>query len=88
MAAGMLLDREKFEQFSYAFDEQVRYFLSPDDLQKVIHSDVELKAGDIGLLLAQPIRSAGLWGQSFSGPVFDGEFELVQNVLWVRSISK
>ncbi len=78
MAAGMLLDRDKFKQFSCAFDEEVRRFLSAEDLQRVIHSDGELQAHDINLPLAQLIRNAGPWGQSFPEPVFDGEFELVQ----------
>jgi len=43
----------------------------------VIESDGELSGGDLNLALAEAIRNAGPWGQSFSEPVFDGEFEVI-----------
>lgn len=78
MAAGLTLKRADYERFSQAFDDEVRRILNPDDLRAVIHSDGELNSADVNLELAELLRYAAPWGQGFPEPIFDGEFELVQ----------
>lgn len=78
MAAGLSLPLEKLAEFSEAFDREVRRHLSAHDLQGVIHSDGCLPADNMNLELAELLRQAGPWGQSFPEPVFDGEFEIIQ----------
>ncbi|HEY0721284.1 MAG TPA: single-stranded-DNA-specific exonuclease RecJ [Gammaproteobacteria bacterium] len=78
MAAGMTLRRSDLEQFSSAFDEEVRRHLSPEDLRGVVLSDGELVAEEIDLALAETLRQAVPWGQGFPEPLFDGEFEVEQ----------
>ncbi len=78
MAAGMSLDKAKFEDFKTAFDAEVRRQLHSDDLQACILSDGDLSEADMNLPMAHELREAGPWGQHFPEPVFDGEFYLMQ----------
>lgn len=78
MAAGLSLERERFETFSAAFDEEVRRHLSATDLQGLVHSDGELSAEELTLGLAEILRGAGPWGQGFPEPVFHGDFEVIE----------
>jgi single-stranded-DNA-specific exonuclease len=79
MAAGLSLERARFDEFRAAFDTEVRRHLSAGDLRGVISSDGPLEPADIGLALARELRGAGPWGQGFPEPVFDGEFEVMSN---------
>lgn len=81
MAAGMTLNRENFEAFSQAFDEEVRRHLDEDDLTAVLVSDGDLQPGDFNLHIASQLREAGPWGQHFPEPLFDGEFFILQQRL-------
>lgn len=78
MAAGMTLDKENLQIFEKAFDEEVRSHLKADDLKGEIQSDGELEEEDFSLTLAQELRDAGPWGQTFPEPLFDGEFKIIQ----------
>ncbi len=77
MAAGLSLPRDKYHQFAQAFDQQVKQHLHVDDLYARIDSDGELAEADITLQIAELIQQAGPWGQGFPEPMFDGEFDLV-----------
>jgi single-stranded-DNA-specific exonuclease len=77
MAAGLSLPRTHFDAFQRAFAEEVARHLDADDLHGEIHSDGTLAADDLTLDLAQQLRAAGPWGQGFPEPMFDGEFEVV-----------
>ena len=81
MAAGLSLAAEKYESFSQAFDREARRLLTLSDLTGELLSDGELAALDIDLPLAQLIRAAGPWGQGFPEPLFDGEFEVLNQRL-------
>jgi|TARA_Y100000310_G_scaffold323554_1_gene384133 single-stranded-DNA-specific exonuclease len=78
MAAGLTLDRSKFDEFKEAFDGEVRLKLSEDDLQGTILSDGELSPGEFSLSTAQLLRKGGPWGEGFAEPLFDGIFNIVQ----------
>ena len=77
MAAGLSLDKSRFEAFIVAFDEEARRHLTSDDLQGTILSDGELTATDFTLELAEALRNGGPWGQGFPEPCFDGVFDVV-----------
>ena len=76
MAAGLSLERARFDEFRAAFDTEVRRHLGAGDLRGTILSDGPLETADIALPLARVLRGAGPWGQGFPEPVFDGEFEV------------
>ena len=77
MAAGLSLDRHKYDAFAQAFNQEVRQRLREEDLQGVLLTDGELQEEEIALGPAEALRSAGPWGQAFPEPLFDGTFELV-----------
>ncbi|UAW97735.1 single-stranded-DNA-specific exonuclease RecJ [Halopseudomonas nanhaiensis] len=81
MAAGLSLPAAHFEQFSQAFDAEVRRQLCAEDLTGRLLSDGELCADEFTLELAAQLREAGPWGQHFPEPGFHGEFSLIQQRL-------
>lgn len=81
MAAGLSLSAEKYESFRLAFDKEARRLLTLEDLTGELHSDGELNDADIDLPLARVLRDAGPWGQGFPEPLFDGEFEVLNQRL-------
>ena len=79
MAAGLSLERTRYDEFRAAFDDEVRRHLSAGDLRGIISSDGPLEPAEIGLALARELRRAGPWGQGFPEPVFDGEFQVMSS---------
>ncbi len=77
MAAGLSLDKSRFEEFVVAFDAEARRHLGSDDLHGTLWSDGELTPADFTLELAETLRHGGPWGQGFPEPLFDGTFEIV-----------
>lgn len=77
MAAGLTVPLAAFKAFSAAFDKIISSQLNTRDLQQAYLTDGELTSQDLTLELAQLMREAGPWGQSFPEPLFDGVFELL-----------
>jgi len=78
MAAGMTLKAADLKAFDAAFNQVLRSSVDDETLQDVIHSDGELDNSELSLEQAEALRAAGPWGQAFPEPVFDGDFEVVQ----------
>ena len=78
MAAGLSLKEIDYEAFKQAFNQELKRFVTAEDLNGSLHSDGELTAKEISFGLANDILQAGPWGQGFPEPQFDGEFELVE----------
>ena len=74
MAAGLSLDRERFDEFAAAFEMEVQRHAKEVDLEHAIHSDGTLDTGEISLATAELLETAGPWGQGFPEPLFDGQF--------------
>jgi len=79
MAAGLSLKEIDYEAFKQAFDQELKRFVTAEDLNGSLYSDGELTAKEITFGLANDILKAGPWGQGFPEPQFDGEFELVES---------
>ena len=77
MAAGLTIAESDYEHFTQTFDKEVRNHLNEDDLQGVILSDGELLASEFSMKIAEELRYAGPWGQTFQEPVFDGVFNIM-----------
>lgn len=77
MAAGLTLERDAFDAFSAAFDEEVGRWLSDEDLCGTILSDGMLGPSDFTLELAEALRDGGPWGAGFPEPIFDGTFDVL-----------
>ena len=76
MAAGLSLPLARFAEFAALFDAEARKGLSKEDLEQRVVSDGELE-GKLNLATARKIAEAAPWGQGFPEPVFDGEFEII-----------
>ena len=86
MAAGLSLPLARFAEFAALFDAEARKGLSKGDLEQQVVSDGELE-GKFNLATARKIAEAAPWGQGFPEPVFDGEFEIIdQRILGVRHL--
>lgn len=81
MAAGLTIDRKRYEEFAAAFLVEVGHHAEEVHLQAFIESDGELTPGDFQLDLATALRFAGPWGQHFPEPLFDGRFRVVNQRL-------
>ena len=78
MAAGLSLERAKYDDFCQAFEQEVDLRLSDEDLADRIFSDGELTAAELTLELAGLVRAGGPWGQGFPEPLFDGKFDILE----------
>ena len=78
MAAGLSLKKDKFADFSKAFDKEASRLLTEDDLQSCVMSDGALAPDEISIDNATLIHYATPWGQLFPEPIFDNEFLFVQ----------
>jgi single-stranded-DNA-specific exonuclease len=58
------------------FDEEARRWLTDEYLEKVIVSDGEIEE-ELSLDLARQVVMAAPWGQGFPEPLFDGDFEVL-----------
>lgn len=81
MAAGLALEKSLLGAFTQAFDAVVQSHLGANGLEPVIDSDGPLQRDELCLDYAERIVKAGPWGQGFVEPVFDGEFEVLQQKL-------
>jgi single-stranded-DNA-specific exonuclease len=78
MAAGLSIKKRDFDKFQQVLDQLAKKWLKEEDLIGVILSDGELALDELTLDFAEQLRNAGPWGQSFSEPLFDDTFSLIQ----------
>lgn len=81
MAAGLTIPRAAFEKFSLAFTEILSAKMPDNLLNNALISDGELQIKELTLEVAEVLREAGPWGQSFPEPLFDGVFEIIEQRL-------
>ncbi len=81
MAAGLSIKREKFMEFSNIFAAVVKSQLSIEAMRGEILSDGALAAQEISIGFAELLQNAGPWGQAFPEPIFDDQFEIIEQQL-------
>ena len=81
MAAGLSLPFKNLAAFEQAFQQIAEQKLKGKPLAGEIISDGELPGEDFTLAFAQYLKDAGPWGQGFPEPLFDGEFQLMDQRL-------
>lgn len=81
MAAGLSLPLKNLSAFEQVFHQIAEENLKGKPLAGELISDGELQADDLTLSFAQCLKEAGPWGQGFPEPLFDGEFQLVEQRL-------
>ncbi len=77
MAAGLSIQVQHLAEFERVFNEVVAEQLSAEDLHQVVITDGPLVAHEFTLDMAQQLRFVAPWGQQFPEPLFDGEFEII-----------
>lgn len=78
MAAGLSLDKNRYQEFSQAFADEAERLLDDEMLAARIYSDGEVEAQYFNIDTARALAEAGPWGQEFPEPLFDGRFRLLQ----------
>jgi len=78
MAAGLTLAEADYEAFTAAVAEQAGRLYPAADFSGALVSDGRLPGEAIGLRFAQLLRDAGPWGAGFPEPLWDGDFELLE----------
>ena len=81
MAAGLSLPLKNLSAFEQAFHQIAEENLKGTPLAGELISDGELQTEDFTLAFALCLKEAGPWGQGFPEPLFDGEFELIDQRL-------
>lgn len=81
MAAGLSLPEQNFEKFKAIFESEINNFLTKEQVQGVIFTDGELLPEEYNFSLAEWIFSSVPWGQGFPIPIFEGEFEVLEQRL-------
>lgn len=81
MAAGLSLPLKNLSAFEQVFHQIAEENLKDKPLAGELISDGELQAQDFTLAFAQCLKDAGPWGQGFPEPLFDGEFQLMDQRL-------
>ena len=76
-AAGLSLAESALPRFAAEFEQVAREWLSPESLRQTFETDGELDPAAVTLGLARSIAT-GVWGQGFPGPVFEGDFEVIE----------
>jgi len=77
MAAGLSLPHVELARFTEAVIAEMRHRGDDEVTTMAMHSDGALPANDISLATAELLFEAGPWGQGFSEPLFDGDFEVL-----------
>jgi len=81
MAAGLSIKLADFETFQQYFEQIASDWLTAENLQSTVLSDGEIPASEMNITFAEQLRLAGPWGQNFLEPLFDDEFEIIQQRL-------
>ncbi|WP_322407354.1 single-stranded-DNA-specific exonuclease RecJ [Idiomarina sp. PL1-037] len=77
MAAGLTMKKVNLTRFSELAEQVAAEWLSEEQKQRVFWSDGELTTLQLSQDSVNMLQSAGPWGQQFPEPMFDGQFELV-----------
>lgn len=81
MAAGLSLSVDKVDAFKQVFEQLASEVLAGKPLDGEIVTDGSLPQGDLTLAFSQQLKESGPWGQAFPEPIFDDQFELVEQRL-------
>lgn len=81
MAAGLSLPVAKLAEFEQAFVDITQAHMDKLDTAHALLSDGDLGTEELSLPFAHMLRQAGPFGQGFESPLFDGEFQLVDQRL-------
>ena len=77
MAAGLSIKKKHIEEFKTVFEEVASGLLTEDLLVNVLMTDGSPTPQDYNVNMARELRFVAPWGQNFSEPLFDAQFDVV-----------
>lgn len=77
MAAGLTLHKQYYEAFQTLFAQKVGKLLHDELGVRILYTDGEIASHHMTLNNAYAIRMSGPWGQHFPSPLFEGEFQIM-----------
>jgi len=81
MAAGLTIPLENFSKFSDILHQTVMEKADKNYFENVLLTDGELTESQLNIENAMLLRDCAPWGQGFSEPLFEGEFEIASQQL-------
>lgn len=81
MAAGLTLPMSHFEKFSDILNNTIIEKADKNNFENILLTDGELSPAQFSLETAQLLRDYAPWGQGFPEPLFEGEFEILNQQL-------
>lgn len=78
MAAGLTIAEEGFATFRRSAAEQLASLYPEADFSGAIVTDGRLPDDSLNLRFARTLREAGPWGSGFPEPLWNGDFEVVE----------
>lgn len=78
MAAGMTLEHRHLGVFRACLEHAVVTVLDGAGLEAELLTDGVVSADDLGMELAVLLQDFGPWGQRFPEPLFDGQFQVLE----------
>lgn len=81
MAAGLRLPADQLDAFATAWQAELALALAGVEAGQVLWTDGPLSAAELTAELAEQLHFAGPWGQGFPEPLFDNEFEVLDQRL-------
>ena len=78
MAAGLTIAEAHYDRFTRLASEQLDRLYPAADFSGAIVSDGALPDSALNLEFARKLREAGPWGAGFPEPLWNGEFEVVE----------
>jgi single-stranded-DNA-specific exonuclease len=81
MAAGIRLPSSSLEDFRIAFAAEVARQSGDSPQAHVLWTDGPLQPAECGMELAETLQHAAPWGQGFPEPLFDNEFQILEQTV-------
>ncbi len=81
MAAGLRLPAQHLERFREALDEELARRSPTPETGRVLWTDGPLMPSELRLELADALQSGGPWGQGFPEPLFENQFDVLDQRL-------
>lgn len=78
MAAGLSIAQADFKRFERSFVELCGDQIAPELLQAQWLSDGALSSDELSMSTVDALRQAGPWGQAWDEPLFDNQFDIVE----------
>ncbi len=77
-AAGFSIDKKNLNIFTQKAEEKAAGMLKPEDLEKIIESDVKLSINHLNIKIARELESLAPFGMGNPSPLFYSQVELIE----------